>query len=452
MTRHFRCEEQKRSNGVRWKVFCRLAIHIAMTGGRALIAMMVFAMAGCERAQLLAPTSSTITLTAPTKVLPTGGSTDLTVFVAELTGTPVLNGTMVRFTASLGTVTPVEVETRNGLAVTRFTAGNSPGIAEIRATSGATGTVSSGSTATNVVQISIGAAAVSTVTLRATPGSVGPGGGSVELIALVLGEQGAAVGDVVVTFTADQGTLSSRSVITNGDGEARTTLTTSQQTIVSATTGTKSSGNLTVTVRSGPIVSVSCSPAGSTGSCSPVQASSSNNTATVVFTITRASGSSTLQSSTIDFGDNSSESLGPLSSGTATSTHIYNGPSDSTPKSYTATVRATDINGEITSTSLSVLVTPRQVLGVSLTASPGTSVADVGNTTSFTATVTPTTGGADVVESYSWDFGDDSTATTTSNTTTHVYTTNGRKTATVTVKTTDGRSVTGRVEFIISGI
>lgn len=418
------------------------------------IAVLAFGASGCERAPLFAPTTATIVLTSATKALPTGGSTDLTAFVSESSGTPVLDGTTVRFTASFGAVDPIEVETRKGLAVTRFTAGDTPGVAQVRATSGGTGATTSGSTGTNIVQISIGGAGVSTVTLRAAPGSLGPTGGSTDLIALVLGENGTAVEGVTVRFTTDQGTLSSESAVTGQNGEARTTLTTRQQAVVSATAGSKSSGNVTVTLRAGPVVSVSCSPVGSTGTCSSVQASAPTNTATVVFTVTKGSGSTTLSSATIEFGDSKSESLGAISSGTATVTHTYDGPSTSTPKSYTATVRATDVNGDTTSTSLNFSVTERTALAVSLTASTGTSVSGVGNTTTLTATVTPATGGADVVKSYKWDFDDDddTDATTTSSTTTHVYTTNGRKTATVTVETTDGRTATGRAEFIVSGI
>ena len=60
----------------------------------------------CERVQLLAPTNSTITVTAPNRVLPLGGSTEVSAFVLEQSGTPVQNGTVVRFTATLGSVSP----------------------------------------------------------------------------------------------------------------------------------------------------------------------------------------------------------------------------------------------------------------------------------------------------------------------------------------------------------
>src|SRR5687768_6667076 len=75
---------------------------------------------GCDKAQLLAPTNSTITVSAPSRVLPSGGRTEVTAFVTEQSGTPVQNGTTVRFSSTLGRVDPVEAQTRNGLALTTF--------------------------------------------------------------------------------------------------------------------------------------------------------------------------------------------------------------------------------------------------------------------------------------------------------------------------------------------
>ena len=406
----------------------------------------------CEKAQLLAPTSSTITVSAPARVLASGGSTEITAFVLEQSGTPVHNGTTVRFTTTLGRIDPVESQTQNGLAFTTFFADNSSGIAEIRATSGSAG---GGTDNTNVVQLTIGAAAVNTVTLRANPGSVDPGGGSVELIATVVGEDGQVLPGVGVTFSTDQGTLSASIVTTNSNGEARVTLTTGEQAIASATAGITTSGNVTVTVRPGPIVTIACTPASGTGNCAAVQADTSSNTATVIFTITKATGSSTLRTATIDFGDGASQSLGNLAGGSATSTRTYNGPSGSTARSYTATVQVTDINAESAAASIIVIVTPKAVppqLIVTLAASAGTVVPGVGQPVTITATVSPATDGADVVSNYDWTFGDGTSADTNGNSITHVYTSNGAKTATVEVTTTDGRTATARVEFIVSGV
>ena len=123
------------------------------------------------------------------------------------------NGTAVRFATNLGRVDPAEAQTRNGMAITTFHAGDVSGIADVRATSGAAGgTASTGTgngttttaTSTNVVQITIGAAAVESVTLRANPAFVPPRGGTVELVASVLSVTGQALSGVPVTFTTTE--------------------------------------------------------------------------------------------------------------------------------------------------------------------------------------------------------------------------------------------------------
>jgi hypothetical protein len=189
-----------------------------------------------------------------------------------------------------------------------------------------------------------------------------------------------------------------------------------------------------------------------------VQANSSNNTATVVFTVTKGSNTSNLRDVTVDFGDGSSQSVGTLSGGPATVSHTYSGPSDSSSRTYTATARAVDVNGETTSSSTTVTVTPRGQLTADITADTSSAaVPGFGKQVTFTSNVN---GGEPL--KFDWDFGDGSTATTTTTSTTsgggfqskvtHIYRTNGRYTATVTVTTTDGRTVSARTEFIVSGI
>src|SRR5512132_3470725 len=91
---------------------------------------------GCDKVPLLAPTGSAITLSANSSTVPTNGTVGLTAFVMESSGTPVQNGTTVRFTTTLGTVTPTEAQTTNGVAVATFNAGASSGVATIHAISG----------------------------------------------------------------------------------------------------------------------------------------------------------------------------------------------------------------------------------------------------------------------------------------------------------------------------
>ena len=117
-----------------------------------LVAPMVFA-PGCKSSPLVAPVASTISVFASSATVTAGGTVEVAAEVIEEAGTPVHDGTLVRFSATLGTVEPVEARTRNGIATTTFTAGNAAGTAKVTATSGA---ASGGEAGTNVVDIVIG--------------------------------------------------------------------------------------------------------------------------------------------------------------------------------------------------------------------------------------------------------------------------------------------------------
>src|ERR687888_2822696 len=60
----------------------------------------------CHGAPLLAPSGSTITLTALATALPLGGSTQIIAQVIEPAGTPPQHGTQLTFTTTLGSIEP----------------------------------------------------------------------------------------------------------------------------------------------------------------------------------------------------------------------------------------------------------------------------------------------------------------------------------------------------------
>jgi PKD repeat protein len=179
-----------------------------------------------------------------------------------------------------------------------------------------------------------------------------------------------------------------------------------------------------------------------------VAAADGSNSATVTFDVAKATGSSVLRDVTINFGDGITQGLGTLAA-PVTVAHSYNGSSNGTTATYTASVTVTDVDNERSTASTIVNVTPRSALTIDLAASQATSVAGQGQTVTFTATVA---GG--VAQSFAWDYDGDGNvdATTSSNKVARVYTANGRYTATVTVQTIDGRSATARTEFIVTGI
>jgi PKD repeat protein len=405
-------------------------------------ALVALATVACDRAQLLAPTQSNITVSAATRVLGLGGSTDVTAFVLEEAGTPVQNGTTVRFTTTMGRVDPMEAQTTNGLAITRFFAGTTSGVAEIRATSGA---ATGGDNDLNVVEITIGAAAANRVTVTATPGSVSSGGGSSQITATALDESGNPIAGVPVTFSSTAGTLSASSANTDQNGRATIVLTTNREADVTARVGSGAdalSATVKVLVNVQGTVTLTCrgSETAAASSCTQVAGS------TVIFTVARGTttGAAAIVSARLDFGDGTSASLGNLSSG-ATVNHIY-----ASAGTYTATLTATDANGETTSASVAVIVTRRPSISVTLTATESATTTDSAR---WTFTADTKEGSTDVdaqAESYTWDFGDEADEVETSgNQTSHVYDDEGRYIVTVTVKMQDGRTATAREEIIV---
>ena len=101
-----------------------------------LVILSAVVMTACKSSPLVAPVASTISVFSTATTLAPGGTAEVAALVIEEAGTEVHDGTVVRFTATLGTVEPAEAETRDGVAVTTFTAGSTAGTAQIAATSG----------------------------------------------------------------------------------------------------------------------------------------------------------------------------------------------------------------------------------------------------------------------------------------------------------------------------
>jgi hypothetical protein len=321
------------------------------TGTRRIAIGLLAALAtvGCDKVPLTAPASSTITLTAPTRTLPTGGSTELSAMVLEQAGTPVQNGTTVRFTTNLGRVDPVETQTRNGVATTTFFAGDVSGAAEVKAVSGGAGSSSTGTTTTtNAVTILVGAAAVDAVTLRASAGSVPATGGTVNITAQVTSVggmngstavAGGLMSGVPVSFSTTAGTLSGTRETTDANGEATVRLTTDANATVTATAGTKSA---TVVIQAlNPVATPTITLAGTSST-----ATSAGQLWTLTATVANNSAVGTPVKFEWTFGDGTSADTNGPSIG-----HVYT--QDLTV--YTVTVRAVFANGSSVSASTQII-------------------------------------------------------------------------------------------------
>ncbi len=374
--------------------------------------------AGCDKAPLTAPTDSAVTLFANSTVVALNDSVEVTANVTEPGGIPVQNGTQVTFTTTLGTLDPAEARTSGGRATVRLHAGAASGVAQVRAFSG-------GAQA-EALEVRVGAAAATSLTLAATPSAVGVDGGTVEILAVATGENNRRLPGVPVTFGTSAGALRDTTVVTDGNGEARTQLTTTREATVTATVGTVSQ---TTTVRVTSRPSITITP--------PSTAIGEGENALFTVAVQTQTNGDPVRDVVIDFGDGTRQSLGPVS-GTRTVQKAY-----SRKGSYTVTVTVTDAGGETTTQSTSVTVEER-VINVTLTASPTNP--QVNTVVQFTASVT---GGAQNIVSYNWNLGDGDTRVTTGGTTSRSYGSPGRRRITVEVVNAVGQRGVGQIEIFV---
>jgi hypothetical protein len=287
---------------------------------------------GCDKVPLTAPGSSTVTLS--TTASADGLSTAVTATVLEPAGTPVQNGTTVRFMSTLGRMDPAEVQTRNGMAESKFFSNGDSGEATI--------TVSSGAATANV-KFNVGLALIDSVNIRSSAGSVPATGGTVTVTARVSAANGVPFGGVPVTFNTTAGTLSGTREVTDSNGEASTRLTTDTTATVTATAGTKTT-NPGVTITRQEPVPVPLITLAATGATVPVGGNAQLWTFTA--TVTNTAPTNPPVKFEWNFGDGTTTETNG-----ASTTHAY-----SVEKTiYHVTVRAVLANGSSISASTDIV-------------------------------------------------------------------------------------------------
>lgn len=394
---------------------------------RALLVLPLLGAAACEKVPLLAPTQSTIVLVPTTTVVAANGTAQITASVVEQAGTVVQNGTLVTFTTNLGAIEPREGRTQNGQVTVEFRANGQSGTAKIGAFSG-------GIRATDI-ELRVGGAAAERVTLRAEPANVPTSGGQAQITATVLDASGNGLAGVPVSFTADNGQLSTGLVTTGPTGQAQTTLTTTRTTRVSAAAGAKTA-DVTITAVAVPSVTIALAAGATAEAGGPT-----------VFTVTPQSGASgnPLANVAINFGDGTVTNLGAIG-GATTVTHVYAGAGR-----YTVTATATDAAGFSSTSSSIINVTERSTVPVTVTATPSVvSLALNQGLVSFTVSTGGLGTGGAAIRFYQWDFGDGSSATTTGPGLSYRYAAAGNYIAKVRVTTTTGQEGFGQAQIRVT--
>jgi hypothetical protein len=397
----------------------------------------------CERVPLLAPSGSSITLTASTTALPTNGTTEIIAQVIEASGTPPHSGTLVTFTTSLGSVQPSSAETDvQGRVVVRYSAGTNNGTATITAISG--GVSASG---TNAIKIAVGTAAAGRIAVNANPTQIPSIGGSSLISATVFDVNGNALGGAPVSFSTTAGTLDAVVATTDASGVAATTLRTSTTATVTATIGATSSGTTTPPAAGTPSTG-STSPTSGTVTVNiagvptvlitpPTTAPAAGVPANYTFAVTAAAtNGSAIRNLVINWGDNQTQDLGAVT-GNSVISHTYTSPG-----TYTITATVTDASNAVVRVTSAVTVNPRPQPTVSLTAPTTTPTA--GTDTTFTASVAPSASAAgSTIQDVQIDYGDGTrqdlgAATGTSIQLHHVYQNSGTYTVTLIAQDSNG--------------
>jgi len=396
-----------------WRMACGVGLALVMT---------ILVVPACDKMPLVAPTGTTITLFAGSTTLGLNASIEITANVIESAGTPVQNGTVVTFTTTLGTIEPAEARTNNGKANVRLVAGTRSGTAEVSAFSG-------GASTTETLKFSVGAAAAANVVLLANPSALPASGGVVQLTAVVNDASGNRLAGVPVSFTSDVCCLAQTSVISDGNGEARSSLNTTAKAKVTASVVGGTAGALTVSleipVRVGPTITIAIP----TASLTPGVAAT--------FAVSVTAGGAAVREAAIEFGDGGRQAVSP--SGTSVVAHVYVRSG-----TFIVTAVATDTAGETTTATGSVSV-QSVVVSVSLTAG---AILTFATPIDFTATAIITPAGT-TIERYEWAFGDGSTATTSGGATNHKYSSAGTYTVTVRAVTTTGASGTAQRVIVV---
>ena len=379
-------------------------------------------LASCDKVPLLAPTASVITVVSSRSVLPINGTAQIIATVIEQSGTPTHNGTLVTFTTTLGTLDPREAMTNNGQAVVTLRAGTRSGTASIVAFSGSARTETP-------IDVLIGGAAATAVSVTANPAIVPSTGGTVTIVASVTDADGNTLAGVPVSFSTTAGTLGATLVHSDSGGEATTTLTTRSAATVTATAGSRTA-TVAVAVNNAPTITVTPSGTPTAGEAT-------------TFTVVVTAGTNRITNAAIDFGDGTSLTLG-AATGTTTVSHVY-----AAAGSYTVVATATDSSGEEVSVATVISVAAQTPLNVTLTkTSPSTDPA-VDTPVIFTAVATPATV---AIVRFEWAFGDGTSVNTSGASTSHAYSSPGIKTVTVTAVAQDGRTGTGQTQVLITQV
>ncbi len=349
----------------------------------------------CKKAPITAPDSSSLVVTVNPKVIPLGGESVVRVVGYKASGTPVPDGTVVYFSADLGSI-ETSKETKDGAAEVAFhSSDNRSGVANITVKSG------NAEVSPEEITVTIGASALSSLSISADPPSLPYGGGVSTLRVVAYDDSFNPLPGVPVIITTDQGQLNSRgNVLTTGaDGRVVDSLQTTLTADVTASSGGGDGSSGIGAANDAVTANVTVNVAGSEDALPKPEFTHSPESPNVGDKVVFNASESTDPDGTIvsyhwDFGD------GKTGSG-LTVTHKYK-----VDKTYIVVLTVTDNDGNSASVSYSVAVNPTDTPVAFITFTPEDP--KVNETVTFDGRASTDSDGN--IISYQWYFGDGNTA------------------------------------------
>ena len=225
-----------------------------------LLSVLVFAALSCDKATPTAPSGSSLSISANPTRIGLNGSSTVTIIGREPNGSVMRQGTEIRLSASLGTITPLVVIDHDGNATATLRGDGRRGPATVTAQTGTVGGAggsggsSSGSlSVSTTVQIGESDDTKPTIIISVSPNTIPVGTGSATITVIGRNADGTPVpaGQTVI-LTTTLGQLRNSRPVTDANGTATARLDAGNvagTATISAILGTSDEKTTTVTIR-----------------------------------------------------------------------------------------------------------------------------------------------------------------------------------------------------------
>jgi len=219
-------------------------------------ALIVLSVLACGKASPVAPSGTTLSISANPSTVGLNGTSTITVIGRQPNGNPLNPGTEIIFSADRGSIDPIARIQSNGIATATFHADGRSGPTHITAaTAGSAGggtSGSGGSTSASIdIQVGLSSGDKPTVIVSVSPSNV-PVLGTATVTILGRNADGSPAAGQTVILTTSLGSFTQPKPVLGSDGTATTkfnALSQSGTANISAILGSGEAGTTTVTIR-----------------------------------------------------------------------------------------------------------------------------------------------------------------------------------------------------------